>query len=250
MLIMPDERLAHYLNILKYVSDMQRFISVRRAKKILLPAVVFGLILGVTLSLAAADDAENPILDFYVQRAEHAFVSRNPAETGVSYSFRATFYRKVIETGGVAGRIDSAVIDYFYSWGNLDSLRPVSGDFERFQKTDLDYPDVFKYDYVYNLYPNDTGGQELAIGFDTRTADDTLPTGLAIINRELYFPMWLYLSYPNKVGYKRFTRSFRFTEVEGMTFADSVWEVGAKAGVFFSEYYRIETGITDITVTR
>jgi len=250
MLIMPDERLAHYLNIQKYVSDMQRFISGRRLKKILLPAAVCGVLMCVTLSLVAADDAENPILDFYVQRAEHAFTSRNPAETGVSYSFQAKFYRKVIEKGGVTGSVDSAVIDYFYSWGKLDSLRPVSGDFERFKDTDLDYPDVFKMDYIYNLYPNDTGGQELAIGFDTRTAEDTLPTGLVIIDRELYYPMWLYLSYPNKVGYKRFTRSFRFTEVEGMTFADSVWEVGAKAGVFFSEYYRIETGITDITVSR
>ena len=250
MLIMPDERLAHYLNILKHVSDMQRFISRQTIKKIAVVMVACGVLLAAAVSLLADDETDNPILDFYVERARHAFESRNPAETGVSYSFQAKFYRKVIEKGGVIGHVDSAVIDYFYSWGKLDSLRPVSGDFERFQNTDLDYPDVFTGDYVYNLFPNDTGGPQLSIGFDTPTADDTLPVGLVVIDRELYYPLWLYLSYPNKVGYKRFTRSFRFTEVEGMMFADSVWEVGAKAGVFFSEYYRIETGITDITVTR
>jgi hypothetical protein len=59
---------------------------------------------------------------------------------------------------------------------------------------------------------------------------------------------WLYLYYPSTSGVERLTRSFRFTEVEGYVFPDSIWEVGARSGIFSLEYYRLETGIVEIEV--
>jgi hypothetical protein len=200
------------------------------------------------LTLVFSSDDSDPVLEFYLRRAQHAFDSRDPARTGTSYSFRAKCYYKHVGDGGEIARVDSAEIDYFYSWGKLDSQKTVSGNVDLFKDLDLTYPRIFDQDYNYNLFPNDTGGRELAIGFDTDSLNDPKPVGVVLIDRELYYPLWLYLSYPHQEGYVRFSRAFRFTVEQGRLFPDSLWEVGAKAGVFFSEHYRLETGITDITV--
>ena len=100
------------------------------------------------------------------------------------------------------------------------------------------------------MFPNDTGGPQLAIGFDTDSLRDPRPVGLAMIDRDEYYPKWLYLFYPEEKNHSRFTKSFRFVQQDGLLFPDSVWVVGAREGVFSTEHYRIETDVTEISIQR
>ena len=215
--------------------------------------------IGLTLTLlgvasmatsTCAEEEADPILEFYCRRAAQTYESRDPLERGISFSFRATtHYMNIGEHGEVIGR-DSSVTDYFYSFGQLDSSEVILSP-ERTQKAvDYDYANVFSGDYEFFFFPNDTGGSELAIGFDTPAPEDSLPVGLAVIDRDMFYLRWLFLHYPNKKYHKRYSRSFRFTEYDGYIFADSLWQVSARKGVFTTDFFRTETDISDITIYR
>ncbi|MBN1211407.1 MAG: hypothetical protein JXA92_02410 [candidate division Zixibacteria bacterium] len=213
-------------------------------------AVVISLLsifLSFGLPVGADDD---PVLDFYWDKAGRVGRSRDPVETGAVYSFVAVSHYMKIGRKGRVENVDSVRSEYFYSWGKLDSTKTLAGDPGKFKNLDLSVPDIFGFDYIRYFYPNDTGGTDLAIGFDTESAQDPRPVGLLIIDRDRYVLRWMYLFYPKKENYQRYSRSYRFVEVEGLVFPDSVWEVGAKRGIFFSEHYRLETGISDIKVYR
>jgi hypothetical protein len=109
---------------------------------------------------------------------------------------------------------------------------------------------VFDDLFEHKFFPNDIGGQDLAIGFTPITVDDTLPNGIAVIDREEHDLKYLYLYFPNPDGYKRLTRSFRFEQFSGYTFPDSIWEVGAKQGIFTTDYYRLESKIENFQLLR
>jgi len=102
--------------------------------------------------------------------------------------------------------------------------------------------------YHIHFYPNDTGGLSLAMGFRADSTMPRQPDGLVVIDRTEYYPRCLYLYYPNKPDFKRFTRTFRFALVDGFIFADSISEVAARQGIFSLENYRLETSISDLTI--
>jgi hypothetical protein len=109
---------------------------------------------------------------------------------------------------------------------------------------------VFDQDYQFSFYPNDTGGKYLAIGFDTDSAGDPRPVGLAIIDRYEYSLHRLYLFYPHQAGYKRLSRTLHFVKHEGYIFPDSILELAARAGIFSTDHYRLETVISNIKINR
>lgn len=213
-------------------------------------AVLFGAVLWGVSPSAGNDREKDPVLSFYRERARETFKSRDPIERGVSYSFRALTYYKVIGKKGEVTRIDSSIADYYFSFGGLDSSTVIVAPERKQPKPDFSFPNIFMTDYDYYFFPNDTGGASLAIGFDSFTATDEAPVGLALIDRIRYFLRRAYLFYPCWKGHKRFSRSFRFVECEGYVFPDSIWEVGARQAVFTADHYRIETGITNITIYR
>ncbi len=197
-------------------------------------------------SLVTAD----PILSFYCERAGAVFDSRNPIERGADFSFQARTYFMNIGDHGEITRTDSSITDYFYSFGQLDSTRVVVAPQRSHSPVSFDVVNVFTMDYEFYFFPNDTGGTDMAIGFDSFLEETEDPVGLAVIDRSEYFLRWLHLHYPNREHYKRYSRSYRFVERDEYIFADSIWEVSAKRGVFSTEFWRIETGITDITINR
>jgi len=216
---------------------------------------LFGFSLAVlTVGLAAyvpgQTEETDPILSYYCDRAAQAFSGQNPLESGVSFSFRSTSYYMNVGEHGEITRVDSGITVFYYSYGQLDSSDIILKPKHAQKPVDLSYPDVFSKDYDFYFYPNDTGGPQLAIGFDTFSSDDTLPVGVAVIDRDRFFLRWLHLHYPNRTYHKRFSRSFRFAEHEGYVFADSVWQVSAKRGVFTAEFFRVETGISDFQLYR
>lgn len=204
----------------------------------------------IAISLAAGDDKPDPVLHYYWDHARAAARQTAPDSSGICYSFTAKTYKRSVAQGGRIGKTDSVVQSYFFCSGDLDSVNTVAGDAGEFERLDLSYPPVFESTYQLSSFPNDIGGRRLALRIWSDSALGRQPDGMVVIDRNEYFPYAVYLYYPDKSGYRRFTRSFRFVVVDGFVFPDSVWEVGTRLGVFYPESYRLETGISDIHVWR
>jgi hypothetical protein len=207
--------------------------------------------LGLVLpGVGAAEDEINPVMKYYWDHARSAAASFNPNVSGVTYRFKAKTYRHSVASDGIIRKTDSLEQIYYYHDGIPDSVTTVRGKVGRFKRLDLTFPNVFENRYDLNFYPNDVGGPRLAIGMISDTLLPKQPDGLVVIDRNRYFPYSLYLYYPQKDGYQRYARAFRFAVVDDLVFPDSVWEVSTRLGVFFTESYRFETGISDIEVVR
>jgi hypothetical protein len=212
------------------------------------PALILIALLGAVS--AAGQDTLDPILQYYWDHARSASRGSNPDQAGIGYSFRAKTYLRAVNEDGVIRKTDSVVQDYFFDHGVLDSVTTVAGDPGKFKKLDLTWPAIFDSTYHLSFFPNDIGAPRLALRIWSDSTQGSQPDGLVVIDRNDYHPCALYLYYPDKGGYRRFTRSFRFTVADGYVFPDSVWEVATRLGVFFAESYRLETGISNIRVWR
>ncbi|HEX2897801.1 MAG TPA: hypothetical protein VHP63_07110 [candidate division Zixibacteria bacterium] len=215
-------------------------------------SLFFSIILSFYLPIAysiLAEDAD-PVLNYYVSYADTNFVSSNSNLAASKYSFVALTYYKSIGKKGVVTRLDSTVVRYFCSGESVDSSVTLVKSDGKIPELTFLCPNVFIDSFGHGFFPNDTGGRELAISFENISSSDTLPSGIAVIDREEFSLRAAYLFYPNQTGYKRLTRSFRFSDKAGFNFPDSVWEVGAKQGIFSTEYYRLETGIKEIQLLR
>ncbi len=209
----------------------------------------------VVLSATAtglADDSYggDPVLEFYCKQAASVSAESDPLENGVSFSLLTTSHCKRVASNGRITSIDTAIVRYWFSSGSLDSQVVEMATSDGMVHQQFSVPDIFNAPYRYTFYPNDTGGELLAIGFDTPRADDSLPVGLVVIDRDSYLLRRVYLYYPNRKGYKRFSRCYRLSEHDGFLFPDSIWEVGAREGVFSTENYRLETRIDTVSVDR
>ena len=213
--------------------------------KIIWVIVVF-VIAGATIIYAEADE----IIDFYTTRASQVYQSRSPFESGIQFSFKAQTYFKIFNGEQDAVITDSAESIYFFNFGEIDSTKTIYSFKRENQPLEFTYPNIFTDEYVYNFYPHDTGGGELSIGFDSKGFDIGTPIGIAVIDRDQYFLKWLYMHFLFEKRAERYSRSYRFTEIEGFVFPDSIWESRARKTFFASEYYRIETGISDIKIYR
>ena len=200
--------------------------------------------------LATAKDDPDPVIQYYWDHARAAYHRTRPDSAGVCYSYTARSFKHTVAEDGAIRKTDSVTQDYFFCGGHLDSVNTLAGDARKFSRLDLTVLPVFDSTYHLSLFPNDIGGPRLAIRIWSDSSRVRQPEGMVVIDRNEYFPYALYLYYPDKSGYRRFTRSFRFSVVDGFVFPDSVWEVATRLGVFFPESYRFETGISNIRVWR
>jgi hypothetical protein len=192
----------------------------------------------------------DPILDFYCQSARAECAGRNPLEHGAVFSFRASSRYSTIGDEGRTVVKDSLVVDYFYSFGQLDSIHTVVASKADIPQFNLNPPNVFESTFVHSFFPNDTGGPELPIGFDSPDPDSESPSGIAIIDRDNYRLVRLYLFYPNKLGFKRLSRIYDFGQYDEFLVPELIIEQGAVSGIFTTTYYRLETTISDVRIRR
>jgi hypothetical protein len=209
-------------------------------------------VLGLCLVLGGAvsprpNDYSDDVIDYYWDKAKLAFESGDPVAAGLVYDLVAATYYKHIGKNGKVVKIDSATSEYHCRAGQIDSQLVINGDGSRFADIDLNFTSIFGLDYHHFGFPNDTGGDALAIGLETDSSS-TNPNGLLVIDRNSYLLQALYLFYPEKQGYKTFSRSFHFIEVDGYIFPDSIREVGSREGIFSTENYRVETSISSIVI--
>ncbi len=199
---------------------------------------------------AGAEEHDDPVLSYYLDRAADVNEAGDPVQHGVSFAFTATSYYQTMSSNGYVEKVDSAISRRFYSFGQLDSVRVDAQTTGGLDEVALVAPNVFGAPYEFGFYPNDTGGTGLAIGFDTDSLDDPRPTGLAIIDRDTGLLRKLHLFYPHRERHQRISRTFLMAEKDGYVFPDSVWQVGVKAGVFSVDAYRLVTGISDLEIVR
>ncbi len=206
----------------------------------------------IATATGLADDSYggDPVLEFYCTQAASVSAESDPLENGVKFSLLTTSHYKRVASNGRITSVDTAIVRYWFSSGSLDSQMVETATSDGIMHQRFSVPDIFKAQYRYTFYPNDTGGELLAIGFDTPKADDSLPVGLVVIDRDSYLLRRLYLYYLHREGYKRFSRCYRLSEREGFLFPDSIWEVGAREGIFSNENYRLETRIDAVSVDR
>jgi hypothetical protein len=205
--------------------------------------------IAVALSVLAADRyGADPVLEFYCTQSAVVAGRMDSLRRGLHFTaFATTHYKRVDSEGRVTG-VDTSEVQYWFRDGVVDSQVVHRSKSGRDQALPWATPDVFADGYLYSFYPNDTGGSKLAIGFDRPTAEDSLPVGLFVIDRDLYQLRRLYLYYPHRSGYKRFSLCYRMAEQEGFLFPDSIWEVAAKEAIFTTENYRRETRVDSVRV--
>jgi hypothetical protein len=211
-----------------------------------LPALTGAVLLTGAALLAQSED---PVLRFYCDRARVTCNERHPVQQGLTYSFTATSFRQQLGRKGTIKHVDSTIANYYFSEGALDSLTTTMSTSGKIKDLDFFYPNVFDLDYDYRFFPNDTGGDLLTIGFDTDSLGDPRPVGLAVIDRYDYSMSRLYLFYPEKPKYKRYSRVLYLSPHDGYVFPDSVVESGSRSGILSDDHYRLRTMISDLRIS-
>jgi hypothetical protein len=192
---------------------------------------------------------QQDIIDYYWRRATTAFALHDPLTAGQTYAFTSTAYIRSLERGGRSHISDSSVVRHFFSHGHLDSTTLIRGKSKTVFPIDISVPNIFDSTYIRTMFPNDTGGRELALGFDTDSSGDARPIGIVSIDRESGTIRRLHTGYPVRSGYARFSRSFHFVNFGGWVVPDSIIETGSLRGFLINEDYRIDITISDVTVS-
>ena len=213
--------------------------------------IIAALILASILFISAlAEEQADAVLGFYVSQARKPFEKSELRSENMRYTFLASSHYKQIGRGGVVERLDTAITRYFMSGNRIDSTQVVAEPTSEMPAPTFAFPNIFAESYIFKFFPNDIGEENIAIGFDTPGSEDSLPAGLAVIDREEYKLKRLHLYYQNPDGFKRLTRSYLLKEQHGFIFADSIWELNARHGVFSTEYYRLDTEIGPLQLIR
>lgn len=210
-------------------------------------ALLLGLLGAVVTALPGGDDS---VARFYWERARAVYRSRDPLQSGARFSFVMTVRDLRVGAGGEITRTDTVVARCFYSFGNQDSVRIIASSREGILVPSLATDMLLDSTALPYLFPNDTGAGAIAVGFDCDTLHPEHPVGLVLMDRNRFVLTWAYLSYPRREDYKRFTRSLRFTEFEGLVVPDSLWEVAMKEKFFLSTHTRTEVGFREYRVYR
>ena len=216
-------------------------------KKIL---IIFTLLLlYVTIVSGQEEKSTDSVLDFYLKRAKSVYNSRNFVKIGAVYSFVARTYQSEFTRNGILDLKDSSIVNYYYSFGELDSQTVVVSTNDKLDSLDFSYPNVFEKDYEFNFFPHDIGGDNISIGIDSDKTRNLSPVGIAVINRKNYILNKLYLYYPGKNKYKQYSKVISLKEFEGIIFPDSIDNTFAKMGIFSSNHFRRLTVIDSFTVS-
>lgn len=199
--------------------------------------------------LAAQENSEiDPVLQYYWDGARDRIEQLAGVRQKVGLTFQAITIRQDTDAHGVILDSDTAVTQLYFTGLSLDSQVVIPPSDGKPELEQFDWPPLDWDAYTPNLYPNDTGGPDLAIGFVSDSADERAPDGLLIVDRDQYYPKWLYLYYNDRPNFRRFTRTYRFTIVDGILVADSISDVATRMGIFTDDSYRIETSVSDIIV--
>ena len=214
--------------------------------------LIIFILLTLYASIPAKDEKKStdPVLDFYLQKARAVYNSLNPDENGAAYSFIARSYQSELKRNGVIDLIDSSIVKYYFSFGNLDSHKVEISTSNKLDSLDFSYPNLFEKDYDFNFFPHDIGGKNISIGIDSDTIKNLVPVGIAVIGRQKYVLRRLYLYYPDNDRYKRYSKVISLKEHEGVAFPDSINVTFSKMGIFSAAHFRLLTVIDSFTVSR
>lgn len=220
-----------------------------KSTRIILIWSILILLTAFDQSVCSQDQPEetDPVLTYYWDKATAKAPVVDPATDAIRFSCTVMARRYRINSNGRLGRGDSALINMFFTGNTLDSQQVIKGNIDKIGEIKLNHADPFAYDYRLNFFPNDTGGAGLAIGLVSDSAlAESQPDGLMVIDRKEHYLRSLYYYYPEKSGYKRFTRMYVFQMVEGLLFPREIVEIATQLGVFMTSTYRLELEISGV----
>jgi len=210
------------------------------------------LLLFIALCIAAIiygqEKQDDPVLDFYCNRAKAVYPTLNPFDNGAALSFLVRSYLTELKRRGREIVTDSSIVRYYFSYGYLDSQQIITSTTDELTGLDFAYPNMFDRDYYFNFFPNDTGGDAIAIGVDSDSTRGYTPVGIAVINRSHYYLLRLYLYFPGPNKYERYSKEMSFVNYGGVVFPDTIRVTFARAGIFSTQYYRRETIVDSLVV--
>ena len=195
-------------------------------------------------------EESDPVLTYYWNKAAEKAPTVDPGLILSRYRCAVLARRFRIDSDGRLGRADSVLVDMFLTGNTLDSQKVIRGDIDKIGDIELQFPSPFANEYRLNFFPNDTGGEGLAIGLVSDSSLANQPDGLIVIDRREYYLRSLYLYYPEKSGYKRFTRTYNFQLVDGVLFPSEIVEIATKMGIFISSTYRMELEISGVELLK
>jgi hypothetical protein len=206
------------------------------------------LTLSLTVAVPPAQAQEDRILTFYTSSSAKVMSAVDSLLASSRYSFDVFCRHEQLERGKVV-QSDTLIARYYFTGFQLDSQIVDIKTANRFDDLDFFAPNVMDMDYAFSFFPNDTGGVDLAIGFDTDSLNDPRPVGLAIINRDFHYPHRLHLSYPSESTRENFSQTFSFTLQAGsFVFPDTITDHVSEIGVLFPEHHRRITTIDNFRI--
>ncbi len=201
------------------------------------------LVIGLGSFLAISVRADERVISFYWQQAADTFRETMPTETALNYVATGVVLHSVLDSDGGIETTDTLIYNYYFRSGRLDSSVAVLGEFEYPERLDFSFPDIFQSDYELTLYPNDTGGGPLAIGFDNRSDTLAEPIGIVLLDRQHYTLGELLLNFNQRRGHRSYSQRFWFSQIDGLTMIDSLVIVGTIFNRIAPINYRLDVSL-------
>ena len=175
--------------------------------------IVYILAVGLPLVGYAAGDADERVIDYYFGKLDSAFSNSLIFYGGRDFSFSVRSIFQETDYRGKLKSVDTALYRVSYSKGRMVSLEIIDSSVseENVFTGEFEFPRPWTGDYIFYLYPNDTGVGPLAIGFESvDSLGNEMLSGVINLDRDDFRLMSLLVHEFDAKGFERLSRSFSF----------------------------------------
>jgi hypothetical protein len=191
----------------------------------------------------------DPIFVFYFNKADSVFNNFYVFNSSkmVIFEVRAVYLQT--DYRGKPNKIDTAVYEITFADAKF-SVQKIIDSAKINENVPPEIPKFelpWTFNYRFNLYPNDTGAGEIAIGFEHQQSvkDPALegdksgnPIGLFTIDRDNYALMRLAREFPRKRGYKSYSETYQFEVVGNIITLKMTEYTYSISGLFDTKYIK------------
>jgi hypothetical protein len=164
-----------------------------------------------------SQDYDETVMNYYLQNIDsvldraHLYDEENFYSVDIKTIFDNINYR------GELDESDTAEYKAYYGAGKIDSSKVIDSAKieENIAPDDIGFIKPWKQNCYFYFFPNDTGGSELAIGFEPNNPDsEGVAAGMMIIDRYSYKLKKIYLHYREIGKYDRLSQAYEYAETD------------------------------------
>ncbi|SYZ73800.1 exported hypothetical protein [Candidatus Zixiibacteriota bacterium] len=181
----------------------------------------------------AAGRGDSTVIRYYLKNLDSAYAKSYIFASGTAFSFKIRIIYEETSYRGTINKADTAAMELYFSAGKRDSLEIIDSaqDEKNIIPDSFAVPPVWRHQYDYSFYPNDTGAGILAIGFDRQSNAENPPVGFLTMDRDTYYLKSLFLSFPEKEGYRQYSRTYHFERFDDY-YIPTIWEIDGSMNTF------------------